>query len=167
MIKRAISALLITVLLFLVSCGDDSTKYSHCEMVLPLDSDFYEIENSDFDVAYTNGVAAVAVLRLSFAAAFMQGIPETFNTDEFGRFWLRQCEREGEIKRHNGIAHCTYLQSDGKTSYFCLAAFYRTQYAYFVVVYTVGESVKNEWESRFLNYISTTYFVDYKSDSEK
>ena len=163
MLKRLLLLALSLALSFSVIACSQSQTYSHCEMVLPLADDFYEVENADFDKSYSNGIAAVAILRLSFEAAFSSGIPETFNTEEFGRFWLRECGRSAEIVRYEGIAHCTYTESVGETDYFCLAAFYRTYYAYFVVLFTVEDAVRTEWEGEFLRYISNVYFTDYNA----
>lgn len=160
--KFLVSFLLLSLLFSFFACTAERV-YSHCEMVLPLTEDFEVIENSDFDVAYSNGTAAVALLRISFSAAFIQGIPETFNTEEFGAFWLRQCSRTAEITRYRTIAHCTYEERSGGTDYYCLAAFYRTQYAYFVVICTVKSTLKDEWNPKFLDYISGVYFVDYET----
>ena len=157
MIKRAF-ALLLTVVLSLsfISCKKDD-KYSHCELVLPLTSDYSEVKNESFDATYSNGKSMVGILRISFAAGMNEGIPETMTTVEFRDFWLKKLNREA-ILRDSGVSYCEYYDGEGNDEIYYLEAFYRSQYAYFVVLFATN--IQNEESGRleFTSYLDKIYF---------
>ena len=58
MIKKTVAILLAVILsLSLFSCSDELPIFSHCELTIDLSDSFYEIENENFDVTYTDVVA--------------------------------------------------------------------------------------------------------------
>lgn len=160
MIKKIIAALLFLSLSFgLFSCGED---YSHCELTLSLTEDFERRETDEFDLMYSNGACACALLRISFAAAITQGIPDYLTAYEFGKTWLKICGRESTVITLPEVDYCEYYESQEKTDYYYLAAFYRSPYAYFVVLYCVDKSLESEWSGRFLKFAKTSFFNDWK-----
>ena len=141
--KRFLISLLSAVLVFsLFSCGD---YYGHCELVLPLDKEYQAVESEGFDKSYTNGVYAVGIVRISFEAGFNQGIPETMSARELARFWKTQTGKDAVIETDGTTPYYTY-ELDG---YFYLSGFYRSPYAYFVVLMSapiaVSESAKQDF----------------------
>lgn len=155
MIKQFLAAFIAAVLLLsFVSCRTVS-GYSYCEMTIPLSADFRATENSDFDASWTNGDYAVAVLRLSFVAAYKEGIPETLTPLTFGAFWLERCEREANMINGN-VAYCEYYDSGN----FYLEAFYRSKYAYFVILFASSESRESEAHAAFLAFADGVRFTD-------
>ena len=159
MFKRFLCILLtIAVLVTLVSCKED---YTHCELTLRLTEDFKREENSDFDLFYSNGIAAVALVRMSFSAALLQDVPDYLTAYEFGLLWLDQCDREAEMISTPEVDYCTYYETANGRKYFYLASFYRSQYAYFTVLYCVDSSMENEWSEKFLDFAKTAYFNSF------
>lgn len=160
--KRFIASILsFTLFFFLFSCNDGENKgYAHCEMTIPLPSDFYKISNPEYDVSFTNGSEYVAILRLSYVAAVTSGIPETLTTEEFGEYWLDECERNCDILRFEDVDYCDYAETVDGVDYRYLAAFYRSKHAYFVVLFAVQASDNDSYTTKFLRYAADVYFTD-------
>ena len=159
MYKRVISAIIIlAVSLSIISCSKDS-DYSHCEMVIPLDNGYREIKNQDFDKTYSNGEYVVAILRISFVAAVNEGIPETMTDVEFAEFWLEKCGREANVI-NDGVTYAEYYDGSPNSESFYLEAFYRSNYAYFVILFASDISAEEFARFEFLNYAEQVYFTE-------
>lgn len=160
MLKKIIALILcLATLTVFVSCNKnkDRVKYGHCEMILPLSSDFYEVEDENFDVTYSNGKYVVAVLRLSFEAAINEGIGETMTPHEFGRFWVEKCNRNA-IVRTKTVTYCEYYEYAGIAEFYYLEAFLRSQYAYFVVLFASPSAYDDEAFDDFISYAEMIAF---------
>ena len=157
MIKRIFALILTAVLtLSIISC-EDEPKYSHCELILPLTNDYREVDNENFDVTYSNGKNMVAVLRISFVAGLGDGIPETMTAVEFRDYWLNRLDRYA-ILSDGDVAYCEYYDGEGEEEIYYLEAFYRSQYAYFVVLFATDASREVSGRSEFLTYIEKVKF---------
>lgn len=158
MIKKIVSALLVVLLcLSFVSCSDGPTVYSHCELTIPLADSFREIENENFDVTFTDGETVVAILRISFEAAIKNGISNVMNAYEFGEYWLMRCERDASIVR-GSVVYCEYYDSqDGHEQYY-LEAFYRSKFAYFVVLFATSANNGEKNLGKYLEYAEDVIF---------
>lgn len=157
MFKKLLALFLAVLLLaFSVSCGKDGI-YSHCELIIGLDGDFEEVENADFDVTYSNGKYMVAVVRISYVAGMLDGIPETMTTLEFGELWLQRCMRVATVMSGE-ITYTEYYSGTGAEEHYYLEAFYRSKYAYFVVLFATLS--KNEAAGRedFIRYAKSVRF---------
>ena len=141
----------------LVSCGGGDAVFSYCELRIPLTEDFSEVKNENFDVTYSNGDYAVAILRVSFVAAVKEGIPETLSASEFGEVWLEKCERDANII-NGDIAYSEYYDDAGGAEYFYLEAFYRSPYAYFVVLFTTVSDLEEAGRVDFLKFANDVTF---------
>ena len=159
MFKRVISFVLSFALsLSLLSCAGGEDGFSYCELSIPLTEDFYAVENERFDATYSNGDYAVAILRISFVAAVMDGIPETLSAYDFGEIWLERCDRDANI-RHGELAYCEYYDYAGGIEYFYLEAFYRSPYAYFVVLFTTAAELESTGRVDFLKFAKNVTFT--------
>ena len=157
LIKKLLALLLAALLLvFSVSCGKD-TVYSHAELIIGLDSDFKEVENRDFDVTYSNGKYMVAVLRISYVAGMLDGIPETMTTLEFGELWLTRCMRVATVMSGE-ITYAEYYSGIGAEEHYYFEAFYRSKYAYFAVIFATPEIFSESLREEFLAYTETVIF---------
>jgi hypothetical protein len=128
-------------------------------MSISLSDDFTKVSNEDFDITYSNGKYAVAVLRISFVAAVKEGIPETMTTVEFAEFWLDKCNRSANVIT-TPLAYAEYYDSESGGENFYLEAFYRSKYAYFVVLFMAKAADENEGRVDFLNYAESVCFTD-------
>ena len=160
MFKRIFALLCSIALCFsFISCSrNNGAKYSHCEFVIPLTEDFYKVENKDFDVSDSTGDYAVAILRISFVAGINEGIPETLTPYEFGRFWVEKCDRVAYVN-DGELAYCEYYDASGVRELYYLEAFFRSRYAYFVVLFAADSEKDDSARSAFLDYASGVYFT--------
>ena len=129
-------------------------SFNHCELYLNLPGDFEVTEGSEsFDLVLSNGTASVAVARISFIAGYNQGIPDTLTAKAFADFFMIQSGIESTVHVRETIPYYSYKQSTGNVEYYCLASFYRTMYAYFIVLYSVKADLEEEWRESFMSYM--------------
>lgn len=160
MIKRFIFLLVsVAMTLSFASCSDGDTVFSYCEMRIGLPEEFREIDGENFDVTYYNGEYLTAILRLSFVAAMREGISETLTPYEFSEFWLEKCNRSANIIS-DGITYCEYYDDSSGQEHFYLEAFYRSPYAYFVILFSVNSKAEERGRVDFLNYANSVYFTN-------
>ena len=135
-----------------ISC--DEPIPSHAEIRIPLEN-YSEIEAEGFDKAYSAAGSVVAVLRISFEAGFNQGIPETFSPRKFAEFYLKESGRDCEIFEVGYIPYYEYVE----TGVYHLASFYRSKYAYFLVLFGAEESAAEDLRDDFISIAESIYFV--------
>ena len=151
---KPFSVILVLLISFsLISCG--ARIPSHAEMRIPLEN-FSEIEAEGFDKAYSVGDSVVAVLRISFEAGFNQGIPETFSPRKFAEFYMKESGRSCDIFEIGNIPYYEYVDS----GIYHLASFYRSRYAYFLVLFGAEESSADSLRDGFVSIAESIYF-DY------
>lgn len=153
---RKIVLIILIVVLSLLSFSCGKEKFGHAEMRIPLNSDFESLEIDGYDVAYSNGEKVVAAMRISFEAGFNQGIPETFTPTEFAAFYLKEVGRNEEVERDGYLAFCDYKVTDGEVDYYYLISFYRTKFAYFVVLFSAPDG--DNLRADFLEMANSIYF---------
>ena len=154
--KRILSCFILISLCFsFFSCSEE--VFSYCELRLPLPDDFEQITDPNFDATYSNGNYAVAVLRISFVAAVMEGIPETMSVYEFGEMWLERSRRDANLIK-DGVVYCEYNDRVSGVEYFYVEAFYRSAYAYFVILFTTSADLEDTGRVDFLKYAENLYF---------
>ena len=136
---------------FLVSCD---TGYTYCEISLPLGAEYEDIDYEGFDASFSNGEAVACILRISFEAGFKQGIPETMNSRQFANFWRNRVGRNEEIYLDRATPYYTYNQE----GYFYVNGFYRSQYAYFVVLFACPEESSDVYLKDFLDILDGAVF---------
>ena len=157
MFKKILTLIItLSLCLSLFSCSEE--VFSYCELRLPLPNDFEEIENENFNATYSNGNYAVAVLRVSFVDAIIEGISETMSAYEFGEFWLESCKRRATLKT-DSFVYCEYNDKVGGVKYYYFATFYRSAYAYFTVLFMTVEELKTEGRKDFAEYAKNLYFT--------
>ena len=92
-------------------------------------------------------------------AAVNEGIAETMTPYEFGIFWIDKCGRDANII-NDGAVYCEYYSEDvhGEAEVFYLEAFYRSAYAYFVILFAAPTAEEEAGRVDFLNYAKSVYF---------
>ena len=160
MIKRIFAVILTLCMAFSIfSCK--GTEYSHCELVLPLSADYQPAVDELYDKLYTDGQSSVAILRISFDAAVLEGISDAHTAEEFGRYWLLQCGRVATVKSEPNVDYCEYYDSSTGLEYYYLVAFYRTPNAYFIVLFMSDKASEDTSRVKFLEYARGTYFKEW------
>lgn len=159
--RKFFSFFLLFSLLLLTSCGTED--FTYCELRLPLGGEFRSEASEGFDATYTDGSATVFVTRISFEAAFADGIPDTYSPLAFARFYQLNNSHTGlEIDTSSHVPRYSYTGSDGEASLFMMHTFYRTPYAYFIVTYSCAESLMAEYEDDFIRYADGAVIIEYK-----
>jgi hypothetical protein len=131
----------------------------HCELRLPLYEGFYEVKNENYDVTFSNGKYMIALTRIPFESGMMfDNIPETLTDVEFGELYLEKCSRDAEVKRDT-VAYAEYFDKSGAADYYYVEAFYRSQYAYFVILFVSPAELAGEAERVFLELANKVYFI--------
>lgn len=148
------------ILSCLSSCGGDDF-YGHAELRLPLGEEFFEVSEEGFDKVYTDGNDIVALTRISFDAGNKNGIPETMTPYELCELWLYRTGRSSEIEiSENGVIYTIYYEGFGEDEVFYLEAFYRTPYAYFVILCASPISTRDESREEFFRIIDNAYIIN-------
>ena len=161
--KRKILSLfsMLALLFSLVSCGDpDPKEFTHCELTLLLDDSFEAEESEDFDLFLSNGAVAVSLIRLSFSAAFDQGILDTYTPKGFAAFFMHKSEKSDDLYMHGEVPYYNYTENISGRDIYYTVTFYRSYNAYFIVAYAVDEKNKDELSAQILQYAENAYFND-------
>lgn len=163
MVKRAFTLLLVAVIsLSLISCGDDEPMLSHAELRMPLDEGYSETESDVYDALYSNGRYMIALTRISFVAGMLgEGIPETLTDVEFAELYLEKCSRDAEIMT-DGVTYVEYSDVSGSDEFYYLEAFYRSRYAYFVILFVSDAALSKTARADFLDFAKSVYFTNDK-----
>ena len=139
MIKKILSlAILISSLVLLTSCARTHT-YAEFTLTAPRDYKEYD-SDGDYDLAFTDGYATVGVVRISLVTAEKTGLDITYTPGDFAMYYMQLAGINSKLQLEEGIPYYTYFQTVGGRKYYYLAAFYRTEGAYFTVTCTVEES---------------------------
>jgi hypothetical protein len=136
----------------LASCQQE--LYGHCELSLNLSEEYKITESEGFDKTFTNGTYVVGILRISFNAGFNQGIPETLSAREFAKFWQNKLGVNYDIHNDRVTPYYTY----DKDGYFYISGFYRSKYAYFVVLMSAPELLYPDCISDFTQILDGASF---------
>ena len=153
------TVLILAIMLSLVGCGSYET-YGHAEFLIEL-PDEYEQFDSDgqFDLALTDGTAVVGLNRISRAAAAEDVVPDWLSPTEFAEYYMYKSEVESEVIRVGDVPYYVYYSTPiGSSRQFCLAAFYRSQYAYFTLFCFVPAEAEGAYITDFIDYIDNVTF---------
>ena len=167
-IKRILGALLlISTLLSLFSCNEERVRCSYAELAIDLPKSFQPYEQEGiFDAAFYDGETMVGIVRISFVAGYDNGIPDTLSPEKFAQYYMSSIGRTGSVDKRGDVPYFIYYNTDSSTTYFYLATFYRTLYAYFAVTYIT--EAKNEYKNteKYLEYATSAYMLDAKPKGE-
>ena len=158
--KKTVSLMLTLVLafMFFVSCKEK--EFVHCELSLPLGDTFVEIESDDYDLLLSDGEIAVAVTRLTFIAAFNQGIADTYTAKAFANYFMKKSGKSDTLYTLGDIPYYTYTEKGKNTDMFYTVTFYRSLNAYFIVAYASNAQIREKTEPKMLEYAKSLYFND-------
>ncbi len=151
----ALAALLLMSLF--ISCGEQI--YGHAELRIDLPSDYSEYEAQGFDSSYVSGTSIVGILRISFEAGLTQGIADTYMPREFAEFYLEKLGRDATVEMLGDAAYYQYTDYGETENYYYLSAFYRSKYAYFVILFACPEDEFKTQQPAFFEYAKSVVFI--------
>lgn len=179
--RRLLSLFLALVCALSLTGCTEGEKYEYCELMLLLDTDFksadpegaFELTLADgkqvsvalstgalTDAAFTNGDIAVAIRRISFAAALEGGIPDTLSQRQLAAYYMKESGVGGEIFTSGDAPYYKYKKtdSDGNEFLFTVSC-YRSKYAYFTVTYLCGADREDTLLPEITEYIGSAGFT--------
>ena len=152
MLKRLFcSILLIATVFSCASCGSDKS-FTYADLTLTFDKDFREQTSEDYDLLVTNGEATAALSRLSFIDALQQDVSITMSAGEFAEYMLLKTGKSASVFSRGDYAYYTYRESAKEGELYCMATFYRTAYAYVVVLYATAAVHESDYREKFFSY---------------
>lgn len=158
---RHIALFLIIVLLFsLISC-DVNREY--CEIGIVLSGEYKEYDaDGTFDVAYSNGEMIVGILRFSTEACLEEGIPITMTPLKFADFYKNNIDSGDNATatiEHGDVPYFTYIKENGGIKYLYTPTFYKSYYAYFLIMFITPESLSSGYRVKIFDFVDTVYFM--------
>ena len=145
--------LLLSPLFLLVSCTEDHT-YAEFTLSAPRDYDEYDA-TGEYDLAFTDGYATVGLTRISLVTAEQTGLDISYSPGDFAAFFMEKAGIDSKLQTEDGIPYYTYFQNVYGKKYYYLAAFYRTEGAYFTVTCMVEESLAVAYIDEFKEIITS------------
>lgn len=149
--KILIAILVVATVLSVVSCGK-TNSFTYAELTLTFDRDFYEQESADYDLLVTNGKATAALTRLSFVDAMNQNISSAMSAEAFAKYLLSKKGQTADVFYRADYVYYTYRENTADGEIYCMATFYRTAYAYVVVLYATAAAREMEYREKFFEY---------------
>ena len=152
MLKKIITVILLCATLFsIASCGKKQS-FTYADLTLTFDNGFYEEKSEDYDLLVTNGQATAALTRLSFVDAIKQDISGAMSADAFANYLLSKKGESAQVFMRKEYAYYTYREVTAEGELYCMATFYRTAYAYVVVMYATAASRESQYREKFFEY---------------
>lgn len=142
-----------------MSCSNERS-FNHCELYITLNEDFADVGSSNnFDLLLSNGDVSVGISRMTFSAAYDNGIPDTLTDKAFAEYFLKESGKELTVYTRDGVPYFSYTEALGEREYYCVATFYRSLYAYFLVLYSTDAELSDTWREDFLKFATGVHFV--------
>ena len=161
-LTRVLALLLLFSLSFsLLSCSGGNIEY--CELGISLPEDFKKTDGGEtYDLAYSNGVIFVGILRISHDAAAEVSMPTTMTPLKLAELHLLENGMAGEnseIREEGDVPYYTYKSGEGMADYFYMPTFYCTPFAYFIITFITPAPVGDASIPEILSYVSTVYLI--------
>ena len=148
-------------LLFLAGCKE---KYEYLELGFKLSDDYYETKiEGKFDRAFTNDKILMGITRISLDACMEDGILTTHTPLKFASLYRERMELSDiseEVKERGDVPYFTYTRDSEGQKYLYVPTFYKSMYAYFVVIFITPLVAYEEQVDECLAMAQTFYFVD-------
>lgn len=162
MTRRTLSVILIlAALLSLFGCSG-TKDYTYCEIGFSLPASYRQIDAStDFDMAFESGESVIGVRRLSFDAIIKEGILDTHTPLAFASIYRDRLgvSDASPIFEHEYIPYFTYILTTASGRYVYMPTFYRTPYAYFVIILISKNELNEGGRVKFLEICESVYLL--------
>lgn len=164
MSRRIISLLLAALMLFsLFGCDKDNGERVWCDIAITLPEEYEEYEASDtFDLAFRNERRVVGITRISFDAGINSGIAPTHTAYRFAEEYRDASGYDSaEIIERGDVPYFSYtLENALGNEYFYMPTFYRTHYAYVIIMFICPLDEAEEQKEIFLGYTESVRIVE-------
>lgn len=135
-LKRFISLfILVALAVSLVGCSEVN-EFTCAELTLSLPDGYTERERPDgVNMLLSDGSNTVTLRRISFSDAYKEGIPSGYSASLFAEYFLEESDIDGKLESYKNTPYYTYYVTKDGLKLFCLASFFRTPYAYFIILF--------------------------------
>ena len=159
MLKRIFSVILATALILcLFGCGGDNI-FTCLDLNLTLPDGYYEADAGEgANMLLTNGESTVTVKRLSVIDAEEDGISGSYSAKQFAEFFLKNSGINGTVASKGDVPYYSYYEDSGVGGLFCISAFYRTPYAYFIVIFATDRGREADARVEFFDIMASATF---------
>lgn len=159
MLKRILSLFILAVLsVSLCGCSDVS-EFTCAELTVSLPDGYTERERPEgANMLLSDGTSTVTLRRTSLADAHKAGIPSGYSAVDFAELFLEMSEVEGELLDYHSTPYYTYYVTKDGVRLFCLASFFRTPYAYFIIVFATRAELEEEGREVYFSAIDSVTF---------
>ena len=159
MIRRLALLLLVTVLsLSVIGCAGDTT-FTCLDLNLTLPDGYYEADaGQGANMLLTNKESTVTLRRLSVVDAEAEGISGSYSARQFAEFFLKNSSIDSKIASHGDVPYYSYYDTTGGVRLFCISAFYRTPYAYFIVIFATSAEKEADARGEFFDAMSSVTY---------
>lgn len=140
----AFMLLILSLCFSLFSCAP--REHVYCEIGITLPASYRKIDASDdFDLAFKSGSKVIGIRRFSFEAVLEDGILTTHTPMKFAEIYRDRLEgiSASPMRESGDIPYFTYTITTAGGAYVYMPTFYRTPYAY-IMVMLVSENRLNE-----------------------
>lgn len=155
MSKRILSVIVIlTLSLSLIACGENAFVCGELSITLP--GGYTERERPEgANMLISDGKSTLTFRRISLLDASELGIPAGLSAGDFAELFLEESGVTGVISSYNRTPYYTYYAKGASVNLFTLCAFYRTPYAYFILIFATGEERESEGREEYFSALDS------------
>lgn len=165
-VKRLLCILLVFAILITLAGCEGERDYTYCELGFSLPRAYREFDASgDYDMAFRHRDGTViGIRRFSFDAIVNEGILPTHSPLSFAEIYRERIEVSdaSPIFEYGDIPYFTYTLSSAAGRYVYMPTFYRTPYAYVVIILVSKNELNDGGRVEFLEICESVYILpDY------
>lgn len=159
MLKRFLSVLTVVALAFsIVGCAGNVT-FTCLDINITLKNGYYEADAGDSaNMLLTNNESTVSIKRLSIVDAEKDGISGSYSAEQFAEFFLINNSLDGKIASIGDVPYYSYYDTTGGVELFCISSFYRTPYAYFIIIFATSSAREDAARAEFFDAMSSVTY---------
>lgn len=160
--KKTVAILLLFASLLSFLACSSGKAYTYCEIGIEIPRSYRRFDaEGDYDMAFKDGRSVIGIRRFSFEAVVEDGILSTHTAFKFAEIYRERLEgvSPSPMREHGYIPYFTYTRYSGGTSYTYMPAFFRTPYAYYMVVLVSENGINDGGRVKFLEILDTFYIL--------
>ena len=159
MLKRITSLLLALFLACSLFGCEDEVTFTCLDVNITLPNGYFEADAGDSaNMLLTNNESTVSIKRLSIIDAEKDGISGSYSDKQFAEFFMINNDLEGELASYGDVPYYSYYDTVGGRELFCISAFYRTPYAYFIIIFATSSEREDAARKEFFDAMSSVTY---------
>lgn len=138
----------------LFASGEPET-FTYLNMSITLDDRFDKESDTDYNICFNGGEAAVFVLRESYSSLAELG---KLSLDEYAEIVMKNAEIDASIVKKDGLTYCEYTLEDGDDSLYYVTVFYECEDAFWLFDFVTFTEEKDEYAQDFFEWAKSVKF---------